>query len=86
MRGIMITVLALAAAGCATVEETPTVVAAAEPEAKPAKVCWEDQPTGTRFSRTRCLTKEEADIRHQSSQRMADDIARIRHAPLGDPR
>ncbi len=86
MRALLITALALWAAGCATVDEPPTVVAAAEAEGKPAKVCWEDQPTGTRFSRTRCLTKEEADIRHQSSQRMADDIARIRHSPLGDPR
>lgn len=55
--------------------ETPAVVA----EAKP--VCFEDAPTGTRFTRTKCVSAAQDKARQDAGRQAADELSQIRRMP-----
>jgi hypothetical protein len=45
------------------------------------RVCFEDTPTGTRFTRMKCLTPEQNLARQQAGQQAADELRQIRALP-----
>lgn len=45
-----------------------TVQAAATPTPKSEKICWDETPTGTRFSHKVCATREQLDQRRRDDQ------------------
>ncbi|WP_349741839.1 hypothetical protein [Roseateles cavernae] len=55
--------------------ETAAVVA----EAKP--VCFEDAPTGTRFTRTKCVSAAQDKARQDAGRQAADELSQIRRMP-----
>ena len=64
---------------------TPTSAAqpsADAPQKKPEKICWDETPTGTRFSRRVCATREELDQRRRDDQ---DWKMGMRPQPAGRP-
>ena len=77
--------LVLAACAAPASEPAPdTTVAGTTPQ--PAKVCYEDVPTGTRFSRIKCYTPEQDAARLKAGSQAAEELGKVRHGPLQDPR
>lgn len=60
-------------------EKTESVPVVAQ--AQPQTVCYEDTPTGTRFSRVKCLTPEELQRHRKAGQEAADEMRQIRAMP-----
>lgn len=72
---IPLVLLSACAGGPPEKPETAAVVAQAQP------VCFEDTPTGTRFSRVKCFTAEEQKLRLKAGQDAADELRQIRAMP-----
>lgn len=53
------------------------VTTAAAPQ---SKICHEDRPTGTRFTRVKCYTAEEEAERQKNADLVADEMRKIRPA------
>jgi hypothetical protein len=58
----------------------PAATVAAAPGAQPARICHEDTPTGTRFTRVKCYTAEEEAERLKNADRIADEMRKMRPA------
>lgn len=54
----------------------PTTTAAAQP----ARICHQETPTGTRFTRVKCYTAEEEAERQKNADLIADEMRKIRPA------
>lgn len=77
--------LVLAACAAPPSEPAPdTTVASTSPP--PAKICYEDVPTGTRFARVKCYTPEQDAARAKAGAQAAEELGKVRHGPLQDPR
>lgn len=48
--------------------------------------CYEDRPTGTRFTKVRCPSAEQVQEHERRGREAEEAIRSMRHAPLGDPR
>lgn len=79
-------VLLLLAAGCGTQPAPVQQVAQAPAETSTEYTCFNETPTGTRFSVTRCYTKEQMARRTAAGEQARQTLQDLRHAPLGDPR
>ncbi len=77
-------VLAACAAPASEPAPDATTVAGAAPPA--AKICYEDVPTGTRFARIKCYTPEQDAARLKAGAQAAEELGKVRHGPLQDPR
>jgi hypothetical protein len=69
MIGLVVSLLLAAAEPEAPAAAPPPQKAAAEPQKpQPDKVCWDETPTGTRFSHKVCATREQIDQRRHDDQ------------------
>lgn len=64
------------AAAPATAAAAPTQTAAAPT----AKICHQETPTGTRFTRVKCYTAEEEAERQKNGELIADEMRKMRPA------
>lgn len=68
------------AATSAPTAPAATAVASASPASAPTQICTEDTPTGTRFSRVRCVTPQQEAERLKNGERVADEMRNMRPA------